>query len=51
MYIYANGAAFTGKWKNDIQFGENNNYADAYGTDYMIDIPEDFPPDDYTPPP
>ena len=51
VYIYANGAAFTGKWKNDIQFGENNNYADAYGTDYMIDIPEDFPPDDYTPPP
>jgi hypothetical protein len=44
VYTYANGAKYTGKWKNDVQFGENNNYALSSGEEFMIDIPEGFPP-------
>ena len=39
-----NGSEYTGQWKNDVQFGENNNYALSSGEEFMIDIPEGFPP-------
>jgi hypothetical protein len=44
VYTYANGAKYMGKWKNDVQWGDDNNYALSSGEDFNIDIPQGFPP-------
>jgi hypothetical protein len=51
VFSYKNGAKYTGKWKNDVQWGEDNNYALSSGEEFKIDIPEPFPaaPDDDLP--
>ena len=44
MYTYANGAKYTGKWRNDVQWGPDNNYALSSGEEFNVDVPEGFPP-------